>query len=147
MKHSHTAKSITTVTDLLKHHKLKITPTRVEVAHYLQRVKKPLTVAELKQALPKEDITTLYRAMLSFVEVGVVRTLQLQPGVVHYEWNLRQDHHHLICTRCGLIEELEDCIVHEWAGRYLKKAKHFTQITNHSFELFGLCKSCTRKST
>jgi Fur family ferric uptake transcriptional regulator len=82
---------------------------------------------------------TVYRIMDYLYQNGIVDKMEFGEGKYRYEIK-KNHHHHLICTNCGKIEEVE--------GDFLKKleeeiykTKRF-KVKNHSLEFFGLCKDC-----
>ena len=53
------------------------------------------------------------------------------------------DHHdHLVCSKCGLVEEFFDEIIED---RQDKIAANFGfEITDHSLYLYGICADCQK---
>src|SRR6266508_4048759 len=49
-------------------------------------------------------------------------------------------HHHLVCERCGRVEEIDACEVQPWAERAARR-RGFA-ITGHQADIFGLCPNC-----
>jgi Fur family ferric uptake transcriptional regulator len=121
----------------------KATPGRVGLLQTLFGEEKPVTVSQLEKKLRnKVDKVTLYRALQSLVASGAVREVDFRHGHAHYELQaLRAHHHHIICTSCGLVEDVA-CNTEPFVKQVAKKAKHFTTIADHSMEFFSLCKSC-----
>jgi Fe2+ or Zn2+ uptake regulation protein len=131
---------------LLKKYGLKVTPKRREILETMSNLAKPATTLEIHESLPrtlKADVATVYRNILTFVEVGLVKQLTLKPNVAHYELDIdHSDHHHIVCTDCGDIEELDGCTLDSFSQSMLSSSKKFTEISGHTFELFGKCKKC-----
>lgn len=130
---------------VLRRSGLKVTPKRVDILETIARLAHPVTTQEIYDNLNKAeaDVATVYRNIISFVQAGIVKQLTLRPNIAHYELDIEQsDHHHIICTACGEIEELPNCAVHSVAHTVLKNSKKFESITGHTFELFGMCKKC-----
>ena len=129
---------------LLKAHGLRVTPARLAIMAVLDRAHEPLSIEALLAKLPKKtaDQATVYRTLESFKEKGLVRQVVLSPERALYE-RAGDDHHHIVCTRCGKIEhiELPDCEHFERTA--LKASAHFARIERHALELYGRCKSCT----
>ena len=55
------------------------------------------------------------------------------------------DHHHLVCLRCGRIEDVAHCGVEAMQSAILRGSKHFTEIRQHALEFYGICKACAKK--
>jgi len=98
-----------------------------------------MTAAKLQKNLGGAlNLATLYRALDALVVDGVVRRVDFRHGHAHYELAAeRAHHHHLACTGCGAIEDV-DCTLRP----RLKKSSVFAAITDHAMEYFGLCKAC-----
>lgn len=130
---------------LLKEHALKATAPRVAVVEALASMRKPASVQDVLAVLKRgsADQATVYRSLEAFADAGLVRRVDLGKGPSCYELvHEGEHHHHLVCTSCGKIEDVENCGVDAFATRALKASKSFARIDSHSFELFGLCKAC-----
>ncbi len=128
---------------------LKVTPVREAVLEFLTRMGRPFTakeiVAKLSPKMPGLDMVTVYRTLHSFEKEGIVKSLSLGQEALSYEVPSHH-HHHIVCTNCALIESFDVCVFESVKENVLKKSKSFKDITKHSFELFGLCKACSKKS-
>jgi Fur family ferric uptake transcriptional regulator len=123
----------------------KATSAICAIISLLQHTKNPLTAQEVAAKLkPKRDKVTVYRILEKLKEKGIVRHVDFQHGHAHYELN-DDDHHHIICTACGKIEELKECSLQDMMKRVVKKSESFTRLTGHSMEFFGLCRACDNK--
>ncbi len=125
----------------------KVTPGRVLLLSTLFGEEKPVTVSYLEKKLKNAlDKVTLYRALESMVASGVVREVDFRHGHAHYELEaLRKHHHHIVCTVCGLVEDV-DCNTEPFVRQVAKKAKKFASIQDHSMEFFGICKACAARA-
>lgn len=132
------------IIELLKKKGLKVTPERKEILTALRKQRHPLTIQEIHSALRDVSINqaTVYRTLARLVEVGVARCVDFQHGHKHYELTDAKDHHHLICTNCGIVEDVQGCIADKSAKAALQSSSRFSRVTGHSFELFGMCKKC-----
>ena len=120
-----------------------MTAARVSLLDLLRKSKKPLSVRQIKNRLGDSiDQVTIYRTLKSFRDRGLVRQIDLHHAHSYYEMIEGKDHHHLVCTQCGRIEDFTECYVEEIAKIVLKKSKSFDRITEHALELFGICKPC-----
>lgn len=126
----------------LRSARLKATPGRLALLEVLQKSKKPQGITKIMRALGKNmNRVTVYRALAAMEKAGLVRTVNLEHGHADYELAL-DDHHHLVCTRCGRIEDFDDCGLDKMARKVAKDSKDFARVDRHSLELFGLCKNC-----
>lgn len=124
---------------------LKTTPARLVVLSYLSQASVPLTAEEIFTHMVKEhtevDRVTIYRILDTFYKKGLVNRLEFSEGRYRYEL-AGEDHHHLICERCGKIEDISDCGIASWEEE-IKRKKQFS-ITRHALEFYGVCASCQR---
>lgn len=132
---------------ILKEKRLKATKARIAILSVFSDQCLPLSAEEVYQRLSKSkagrsiDQATVYRSLKSFEEVGMVERLNLHKDVVTYELPINH-HHHIICKKCGYVEELKDCQDDVSLQKIQKSAKNFKQVFGHSLEFFGLCKKC-----
>ena len=133
------------LTDKLRKHARKITGPRQAILDVLRRHQHPLANREIHEALGDQgcDLATVYRNLHTLEEMGLVRRFDFGDGAARFE--LVPDgedghHHHLICTRCSLIVEIEECFPPELEAA-LAQRHGFAEIT-HRLEFFGLCRRC-----
>lgn len=133
-------------TSLLRKHGYKATPGRIAILVILEKNSRPLSVPEIdKQLKSKVDQVTIYRTLEAFTESGIVRKIDLQHPHAHYEIVLGHDHHHhIVCKKCGKVEDIELYKTETFEKDALKKSKLFSAIKNHSLEFFGICNTCTK---
>ena len=125
---------------ILKESNMKATEQRLAVFGLLHEAGHPLSAVDIKNKLKGMDQVTIYRTLEQFTEIGLISKLALSSNRAHYEYSLKH-HHHAVCTKCGLVEEIEGCLA-PTAKKIVKNAKKFTMITGHSMEFFGICHLC-----
>lgn len=136
------------VTEILKKAALKVTPHRERVLTFLQKQKLPLSHKDIlaKMGDTDFDTVTLYRILESFVSAGFVRKIILDSDTTLFEYSAPgDDHHHLVCTGCRTIVDVDGCGVGALIKKALEQNTQFKTVTHHSFELFGLCNPCFKK--
>ncbi len=96
----------------------------------------------LRAKYPDIGQATVYRALLLLEKMHLIRKTDLQDGCTRYELcdNKGHAHHHLICSRCGAVIDMEDDLLEELENQIYVK-KHFT-VENHSVKFFGCCEKC-----
>ena len=111
---------------------LKATPARLAIFEAFSGKCHPLNAEDIYKKIEKNkiDLATIYRTLISFEEAGILRKVDLRKDSQFYEIN-KHHHHHIICNKCGFIEELDGC-----------KFSNFKIIKGHSLEFFGLCRKC-----
>ena len=126
---------------LLRSARLRATPKRIRLLEVLHIMGRPLSVDALHTQVKGMDLVTVYRTMQAFVRAGLVREVRFKDAIVRYEF-AHGHHHHLVCTDCGVVEEIEACDVAPLEKNVLKHSHHFKTISEHALEFFGLCKKC-----
>ncbi len=125
---------------------LKATPARIAVLTYLEKSGTPLDIASIIEYLKKKNIkvdqATVFRIINLFTSRGLTRQIQLQEGKFRYEVASKPDHHHLICKKCGQIEDISDCKISKLEKEIETKKKF--KIVSHSLEFFGICEDCQK---
>jgi Fur family ferric uptake transcriptional regulator len=99
--------------------------------------------AILKQKYPEMGLATVYRTLLLLEKMELVRRTDLGEGCVRYEIynNEAHAHHHLICSRCGSVVDMEDDLLEELEKQIYQK-NHFI-VENHSLKFYGRCEKCS----
>jgi Fe2+ or Zn2+ uptake regulation protein len=131
------------VKEILKEAKLKVTPARVALLGIFSAKCQPMSadnvIAKLKRT--KIDNVTVYRTLASLEKANIIQRVDLRKESVYFELS-NHHHHHFVCTSCGVVEKLPKCNVGQIISKSLKQSKRFSIVRSHSFELFGLCKTC-----
>ena len=84
-------------------------------------------------------IATVYRGLAALEEAGLIASIQLADRK-RYERADKSHHDHMVCTRCGAIEEFS----HQRIEALQEEAAHDKGfvITGHQLVLFGRCAAC-----
>lgn len=85
-------------------------------------------------------MVSLYRITARLEELGFVRKVTLGDGVVRYEASDIGHHHHVVCSECGRIVELDICGM-EVVEKYVREVLQFNQLS-HTLEYRGVCADC-----
>ena len=133
---------------ILSENNISITNPRVLVIEELLKYKQPLTVEVLQKKLKGQvAVSTLYRVLNDLKKINLLNEFTSPENVSVVELNLHDDshHHHLFCTSCGEIIDIdlgknfEDNISSEI--NKIQKMFDF-EIHDHTLELLGLCSGC-----
>lgn len=123
---------------------IRTTPARQAILDILQRQKKPVDVVFLLEELEKRSISvnraTVFRIMNLFTQEGLTHQIELGEGKYRYELTTRPHHHHVVCTKCGAVSDIEDCDTH-MIEKKIQTQLSF-HIQTHRLEFFGLCAAC-----
>jgi Fur family transcriptional regulator, ferric uptake regulator len=95
---------------------------------------------ELLHVDPQLGRATLFRAVDVLVDLGLLDRIELGDGTRRYRVCTSGHHHHLICTRCHAIDEVEVCL----PERELVEAaaRSGFQVERHTLDLYGQCAGC-----
>lgn len=123
----------------------KATSSRLAILRAFQKAKKPLSAQGVIELVPRTiDQATVYRTLRSFKEKGILRPVDLRHNHAHYDLATLDHHHHIICLRCGRIENVPHHGVEAMERSIAQSSRHFAEIRQHALEFYGICKACAR---
>jgi len=124
---------------------VRLTPVRCSIITYLSAQRTPVGLASIAEAHGVKhhcDETTVYRTLMLFKDVNLVRVVGTGGKATHYVLNVPDDgSHFIICERCGTIVELDVPTGTREAIRKLAKEHGFSGRHEH-LEMQGLCNQC-----
>jgi Fur family ferric uptake transcriptional regulator len=131
--------------DLLIRHDLQVTRQRLEVLRELAIEPNDATAQMLWKRLRERDestigLATVYRTLSLLSEKGVVDTLAHHEGELCYRLCGETHHHHLVCSNCHRVVEIDEHGLSDWLDRVFEK--HDFVAMAHTVELTGLCSNC-----
>ncbi len=108
-----------------------------------------LSTDELYRLVKKKDdrigFTTVYRTLKLLSECGLASEVAFNDGVARYEHQYnRRNHHHMVCTECGSSVEFFSPEIERVEYEIGRKHKYST--TRHTFQIYGVCDQCQKKS-
>jgi len=135
------------LTNRLRRQSRKITSPRQAILEILRKHPHPLTNREIFAAMPKGqcDLATIYRSMHLLEKMNIVKRFDFGDGAARFELVGEGDdghHHHLVCTKCSEIVEIEECFPDEIEKRIA--ARNGFKAVTHKLEFFGICPDCQR---
>jgi Fe2+ or Zn2+ uptake regulation protein len=121
----------------------RMTPQRMAILHILHHEGTHLSPTEVytraQEALPGLTEATVYRTLEFLCENGLVHSAPLRGGHLVYEI-AHQDHHHLVCRKCGAEVEIEHAPLENFYTA-LESTSGYRFIDSH-MTFFGLCPEC-----
>src|SRR5436190_23391481 len=88
----------------------RVTPQRLVVHRTMVELDRHVGAEELLEAvgerLPNVSLPTVYAALEALENAGLVRRVPSSRGHALYDPRVAQ-HHHLVCRRCGAVEDLD----------------------------------------
>jgi Fur family ferric uptake transcriptional regulator len=122
----------------------RVTRQRLLVANALAVAGRQLTAEQLYRSLRRQvpgiGRATVFRTLETLVDAGVARRLELDGHVYAYVACLPEHHHHLACTRCGRVEEIDEAYVTPIAQRLA--ADLGFEIDDARLDFYGRCATC-----
>ena len=98
---------------------------------------------EVAVAHPYINRSTIYRTLEMLTKEGLLTVTDLGQGPVCYEVHTGEPHHHLVCERCGGIEEFDHALLQP-LRKTLGRQYKFRARLDH-MAIFGLCSKCQLK--
>jgi Fur family transcriptional regulator, ferric uptake regulator len=146
-KSAHEKTALPVLTERLRRQSRKITGPRAAILEILRTHPHPLTNREIFSKLPDVscDLATIYRSMHLLQKMGMVKRFDFGDGTARFELMHEGDdghHHHLVCTQCSEVVEIEECFPEKIEAQIASK-NGFKSVT-HKLEFFGICPDCQR---
>jgi Fur family ferric uptake transcriptional regulator len=91
---------------------------------------------------PQVNISTVYRTLELLKELGLVTETDLGGGRFRYHSVDKGHHHHLVCRKCGRVQELDESVLAPLEEVILRQCD-FKADLNH-LAVFGNCVKCQR---
>jgi Fur family transcriptional regulator, ferric uptake regulator len=121
---------------------------RRDLIERMQAAGAPVTIPELLETAPRLPQSSAYRNLAVLEQAGVVHRITASGDFARFELaeDLTEHHHHLICSRCGSVE---DFTAPAGLERTLGKAvaeiedAHGFTADRHRLDLIGLCADCS----
>jgi Fur family ferric uptake transcriptional regulator len=127
---------------------LKATLPRVKILEIMEQGSvRHWSAEDIYKALLDEGedvaIATIYRVLTQFESAGLVSRLHFENGISVFELDSGKHHDHILCIKCGKVEEFVDNVI-EKRQRDIASKAGFT-MTDHSLNIYGICSGCNKK--
>lgn len=128
--------------DELKTSGLKATLPRLKVLEVFQRSgERHLAAEDVYKVLLAEGsdigLATVYRVLMQFTQAGLLSRQHFEEGKAIFELNEGKHHDHMVCLRCGKVQEFYDAQIeqrqHDVAEQY------GFDLQEHSLAMYGVC--------
>ncbi|MEE8347092.1 MAG: Fur family transcriptional regulator [Dehalococcoidia bacterium] len=118
----------------------RITPARLAVIAAVVAHSGHFSVEHIVREASAAGRATVFRTMLLLTDMDIVCRVLLEDGSLRYRVSRSGHHHHLVCTSCGNVQDLDECAV---AGlvREIAAANRY-EIEGHWLEFYGRCAAC-----
>lgn len=123
-----------------------VTKPRQAVFSTLEHADEPLKTGEVVKRTSGIDRASVYRTLELFATLGITSTtIRGWTPFTELTDPFKPHHHHLICERCGTVEEIESETLEDVLS--LIASKHHFTLTRHTVELTGYCSECQKLIT
>jgi Fur family transcriptional regulator, ferric uptake regulator len=132
--------------EALRSRGLRVTPQRRHVLHAveeLQHATAEQVCAKVQDAAPGFNLSTVYRTLELFEELGLVSHAHLEHGAPTYHAIGGEEHLHLVCRSCGRADEVAADAGRALA-RTLQREHGFSTDVRH-LAVHGLCAQCSEQ--
>ena len=124
----------------------RLTRQRVIVAEALAAARRALSAQELYERIrldhPTVGRATVYRALEAQVQDGMASRFERDGHVSAFVACNATHHHHLVCTQCQCIEDLDEAVVSPLLASVGQR--HGFQVDHAALDFYGLCNTCAR---
>ena len=133
----------------LKKAGLKATLPRLKILNFLEGSDvRHMTAEEVYKALLESGeeigLATVYRVLTQFEAAGLVTRHHFEGGQSVFELNEGTHHDHILCVKCGKVDEFMDPTIEERQHAIADKLGY--TMTDHSLYIYGVCPECQKKA-
>lgn len=128
---------------------LKATLPRLKILEILESAgtARHMSAEDVYKALLEhgEDVglATVYRVLTQFEQAGILTRHHFEGGQSVFEMDEGKHHDHILCTKCGRVDEFVDSTIEERQKAIADKFGY--TMTDHSLYIYGICKECRKK--
>ena len=121
---------------------LKITLPRVKILQILESsTVHHLSAEDVYKALlangEEIGLATVYRVLTQFEDAGLVIRHNFEGGHSIFEVATEEHHDHLVCVKCGHVEEFHDDEIE--ARQKMVAERLGFELSDHNLNLYGMC--------
>lgn len=127
---------------------LKVTLPRLKILDMLEKSSnRHLSAEDMYKALMDNGeeigLATVYRVLTQFEAAGLVKRHHFEGGNSVFELSETEHHDHILCVKCGRVDEFIDEIIEERQHAVAKDMGY--EMTDHSLYMYGVCSECNKK--
>lgn len=133
--------------DDIKKAGLKVTLPRVKILKILETHTQTHLSAEaiyqvLRESGDDVGLATVYRVLTQFEAAGLVMRHRFEGEHAVYELEKGEHHDHLVCVKCGRVDEFVDKTIEERQRKIAKEQGY--RMTDHQLYIYGYCAHCDK---
>lgn len=129
--------------DLLRAAGLRVTTPRLAVLRATGSVPHATAddiVTALAAELPTTSHQAVYGVLAALTGAGLVRRIEPAGSPARYERRTGDNHHHIVCTMCGTIADVDCAVGH--APCLTPSDAHGFAVTTAEVTYWGICDAC-----
>jgi len=121
---------------------IKATFPRLKILEiFYQQADQHMSAADIHRSLVSDrssiGLATVYRVITQLEHAGLLKRTQLDTHTTVFELNDKGHHDHLVCTRCGQIQESSDAAMAQLVRKIAKRCGF--ELDSYSLVLYGGC--------
>ena len=124
----------------------RLTPQRMMILSAIENSNNHISAEEIYAQVvtkyPHVNISTVYRTLELLERLGLVTKTDLGGGRVRYHPAEKGHHHHLVCTECGAVIDLDESTLARLEDVLLQRYNFAAQLRH--LAIFGYCAKCRR---
>lgn len=101
--------------------------------------------AAVSAELPDTSVQAVYGVLSALTEAGLVRRIEPAGSTARYERRVDDNHHHIICSECGAIADV-DCVIGAAPCLVPSDAHGFT-VRSAEVNFWGVCPECQARAS
>ena len=130
------------LTDLFRARGLKVTPQRQSIFRAVhdnhEHPTAEVVYRRVVQEIPTVSLRTVYATLHDLAAMGEIGELELGTGSTRFDPNV-DAHHHLVCTACGRVQDVEDMFS---SVRLPTDLDHGFEVSGTEIVFRGRCAEC-----
>lgn len=128
--------------EIIKKYGLKLTAPRLKILELFQTNKQRHMSADdvyniMLQQGNNVGLATVYRVLMQFEEIGLLLRNSFDDNKAVYELNEGQHHDHIVCLKCGKVEEFRNPEIEKLQQAIAAKKGY--ELADHSLNLYVHC--------
>lgn len=131
------------IASIFKEKKLKLTPQRLAVYNYLinttSHPSADIIYTDIHVQYPTMSLATVYKALKTLVEVGLIQEINVGEGNFRYDGN-SLSHPHLQCLGCGRVDDFKDLSLDNLNS--LAEEHTDYKVVSNKVYFYGYCINC-----
>jgi Fur family ferric uptake transcriptional regulator len=121
-----------------------MTPQRMMILDAIKGASGHISAEDIYQEVckryPSINISTIYRTLELLKEMRLVTETDMGDGRVRFHSAGHEHHHHLVCSRCGKVIDMDESVMAPLTNLLAEKYGFRADLKH--LAIFGHCKDC-----